>query len=132
MNPLAPYPDAELVMLDLLAPVAATVTHTDDHLKAPTVQVQRIGGSDNGITDQPRIQVTCYGSTRAQAWQLAEQCRQIVLATGGTAVSGDNVTGVLIDSTRTVTPAQQLPERNPDLRVVSGAYLLTMRRPWGI
>lgn len=130
MRVLAPYPDAELVMLDLLSSVAAGVTHTGDALQAPTVQVQRIGGSDDGVTDRPRVQVTCYGATRAEAWQLAEETRQIVLAAAGTAVSGSYVTGVLIDSTRTVTPAQQLPERNPDLRVVSAAYELAMRRPW--
>jgi hypothetical protein len=126
---LGPYPDAELVMLDLLAPVAATVTHTDDDLTAPTVQVARVGGADDGITDRPRVQVTCYGATRPQAWQLAEQARQIVLAAAGTAVSGDNVTDVFIDSTRTATPAQQLPDRNRDLRVVTATYLLAMRRP---
>lgn len=128
---LGPYPDAELVMLDLLAPVAATVTHTDDDLTAPTVQVARVGGSDDGVTDRPRIQVTCYGATRAQAWALAEQARQIVTAAGGTAVSGDNVTGIYIDSARTATPAQQLPERNPDLRTVTATYLLGLRRPRG-
>ncbi len=117
-------------MLDLLGEVAAGVTHTDDDLTAPTVQVQRTGGSDDGITDRPRIQVTCYGATRAQAWTLAEQSRQLILAAAGTAVSGQYVTGVLIDSTRTVTPGQQLPERNPDLRVVGAAYELAMRRPW--
>lgn len=130
MKILPAFPDAELVALDLLAPIAATVTHTDESLTAPAVQVQRIGGSDDGITDRPRVQVRCYGATRAEAWSLGEQVRQRVLAAAGTGVTGEYVTDVLIDSARTVTPVQQLPERNPDLRVVTATYELSMRRPW--
>jgi Protein of unknown function (DUF3168) len=129
MTVLAAFPDAELVFLDLLNGLAPSVTHTDDNLTPPAIQVQRVGGSDNGVTDRPQMQITCYGGTRAQAWALAEQVRQRILAAGATTVTGDFVTGVLVDSTRTVTPAQQIPERNPNLAAVTALYAAGFRRP---
>jgi hypothetical protein len=131
-TPLAPFPDAELVALDLLEPLAGqglTVTHTDEDLAAPTIQVQRTGGPDDGITDRPVLQVTTYGATRQQAWDLFRSAQQIILAAGGSAVTGDYVTNVLIDYTGTVSAGRQLPYENPDLRTVVGEFRLDFRRP---
>jgi len=127
---LTGFPDAELVMMDLLTPVGVTVTATSENLAPPVVVVvQRVGGADDGVTDRPRVQVVCYGATRPAAWALAEQARQIVLAAGGTAVTGTNVTGVFLDSTRTETPSVQLPDPNRDVRAVTAVYRLSYRRP---
>ena len=126
---LAPFPDVELVMLDLLRPVAPTVTATDANIVPPVVVVQRVGGTDDGVTDRPIVQVTCLAATRQAAWAMARQVQQVVLAAGGTAVSGTYVTNVFIDSTRTVTPPDQLPDRNVNLRPVSAQYRLGLRRP---
>ena len=43
--------------------------------------VNRIGGADDRITDYPTIDVEFYAPTRAAAYDLAEQARQIVLKT---------------------------------------------------
>lgn len=130
MSPvLAPYPDAELVMLDLLRPTGKTVTATDAVIAVKTIVVQRVGGTDDGVTDRPIVQVTCLAPTRAEAWAMARQVQQVVLAAGGTAVSGQYVTDVFIDSTRTVTPPDQLPDRNVNLRPVAAQYRLGLRRP---
>jgi len=126
---LAPYPDAELVMMDLLQPVAPTVTATDQTLTGRTIQIQRVGGTDDGVTDRPVLQVTCMATTRTEAWAMARDVQQRVLAAGGTAVTGTRVAGVYIDSTRTVTPPDQLPDRNPGIRPVSAQYRLGLRRP---
>jgi len=126
---LAGFPDAELVMMDLLAPVGVTVTATDENLAPPVVLVQRMGGPDDGVTDRPRVQVACFGASRPAAWALAEQARQIVLAAGGTVVTGTNVTNVFVDSTRTETPSVQLPDRNQNVRAVTAVYRLSYRRP---
>lgn len=121
---LPPWPDAELVVLDLLETTGVSpVTATDEELAPPVIQVMRLGGSDDGITDRPRIEVDCFGGTRAQAWQLAEQCRQLILAAGGTAVNG-----TLIDRSATETPVQQVPYGNPDVRRVQAIYRLDLRR----
>ncbi|MGQ0774549.1 MAG: phage tail termination protein [Pseudonocardiales bacterium] len=121
---LPPFPDAETVVLELLAAVAPTVTATADPLILPVIRVQRVGGADDGISDNPRIEVACYGATRAQAWQMAERCRQLVLAGAMTTVAG-----ALIDKAATETPAVQLPDDSPDVRRVVGTYRLVMRRP---
>lgn len=108
-------------ILSSVTPVVVTELQTD--FPAPAVQVQRTGGSDNGITDRPTVEVTSYGGTRAEAWQLDEKCRQLILAAGGTVHAGS-----LVDSTRTATPAQQLPDPRDDLRIVTSSYRLSMRR----
>lgn len=100
---LPPFPDAETVVMALLEHIAPTVTATPAVLTPPLIRVQRVGGSDDGITDHPRIEIACYGKNRAQAWQLAEQCRQLVLGNVRTRVGG-----VLIDSARTDNPPTQV------------------------
>lgn len=122
---LAPFPDIEKAMVELLGGVASTVTITPAGFSPPLVQVQRIGGEDDGITDYPAVQVTCFGSSRAQAWQMAEQCRQLILAS-----QCEEPGGVLIDFARTITPSQQIPDPNTDLRVVTATYRLGLRRPF--
>ena len=129
MSILVGFPDAELVVMDLLTPVGVTVTATSENLAPPVVVVQRVGGADDGVTDRPRVQVVCYGATRPAAWALAEQARQIVLAASGTAVTGTNVTNVFLDSTRTETPSVQLPDPNQSVRAVTAVYRLSYRRP---
>lgn len=121
---LAGFPDVEKAVTDLLAPVAATVTTTPANFTPPLVQVQRIGGPDDGITDWPEVAVTCYGTSRAAAWAMAENCRQRILAAPGEAPGG-----ILIDSAATITPSQQIPDPNTTLRVVTATYRLGLRRP---
>lgn len=123
---LLPYPDAERVFHDLLTPLARTVTQTDESetFAEPIIQVQRIGGSDDGITDSPRMQVACFDENRHAAWNLAEDVRQTVLAAGGTKVNG-----VLVDRTSTETPAQQLSDTVRDVRKVVAIYRADFRRP---
>ncbi|GEL19360.1 phage tail termination protein [Pseudonocardia asaccharolytica] len=132
---LPPFPDAELLLLDLLEPIAGdgtTVTHTDTDLAAPCVQVMRTGGRDDGVTDRARMQITCYGADRRAAWELSARVAQVVLAAGGTAVTGDYVTNVLIDSTATIIAGRELGQRNPDLRIVISEFWVSFRRPWSV
>lgn len=125
---LTPFPDAEKVAVALLYPVLdddkKVVTATTTSLTPPMIRVTRTGGEDDYITDYPRIDVQCIAGSRAQSWDMAEQCRQIILAAGNTAPGG-----WLIDSARTVTPAQQIPDPNTDIRVVTATYVLALRRP---
>lgn len=125
MTQLLPgFPDVEEAVTALLDPVAPSVTSTPASFTPPMVQVQRVGGEDDGITDWPVVQVTCYGGTRAAAWQMAEDCRQRILAS-----QGEVPAGILIDFARTVTPSQQIPDPRADLRVVTATYRLGLRRP---
>ena len=57
--------------------------------------------------------------------ELAEQCRQLILASPRTLAGG-----VLIDSARTDNPPTQVPyETTDDVRRVVGYFRLSWRRP---
>lgn len=120
---LGAFPDAEAVVMTLLEPVAPTVTSTPESLVTQVIRVQRVGGSDDGITDYPRMEIACYGTNRAEAWELAEQCRRVILASVRTEVDG-----VLIDNARTDNPPTQIPYANPDVRRVIAYYRFAWRR----
>lgn len=134
---LAPWPDAELVVMDLLAGYGSTVTATPPEQIPPgMIQVERIGGPDDGVTDKPRIKITCYGDrTRASAWALSREVQQAVLSAGGTMVTGRHTAteyprGVLIDLARTATPPKQVPESGSGSRQIETVYEIHLRRPW--
>jgi hypothetical protein len=124
------FPDIELVCMDLLNNLGKTVTATGETVPAGTIQIERIGGPDDGLTDRPRVQITAYGSSRQNAWQLIENCRQRILASGGTLVYGEYTNGVLIDLARTATPPRQLPEFGRGARIVQGVFEFHVRRQW--
>ncbi|GJF06600.1 phage tail termination protein [Pseudonocardia sp. D17] len=121
---LAPFPDVEVVLLELLEPVASTCTATPPTITPPLIRVVRTGGSDDGITDSPVVEVTCIGADRQASWALSEQCRQVILASPNTVVAG-----VLIDYAATFTPPQQIPDPDLDKRSVTSNYELAFRRP---
>ncbi|WP_405159839.1 hypothetical protein OG203_25685 [Nocardia sp. NBC_01499] len=116
------WPDAEAVMVALLDPIAQTDTVMTPATKVPFIQVNRVGGTDDGITDRPVVQVAVFGATRAQAWALAEEVRHAVRAAAGSMVGG-----VLVDDTRTALGHQQIPEIDPDDRRVISTYQLSFR-----
>jgi hypothetical protein len=119
------FPDAETIVMDLLTQVAPTVTATPADVTPPLIRVHRVGGSDDGITDFPRMEIACYGTDRPQAWQLAEQCRQVILGSYATEVDG-----VLIDSARTDNPPTQVPyATTEDTRRVLAYFRFAWRRP---
>jgi hypothetical protein len=134
IDPGDPWPDVELTMMDLLTPLLAgggtTVTHTDENLAPPCIQVQRVGGANDGVTDRAMIQVTCYGTTRATAWALSREVEQYILTSPGHAITGDYVEDVCIDRAETTVAGLQLPYENPDIRTVVSNYRIDFRRPW--
>jgi hypothetical protein len=126
---LAPFADAEAIVMTLLSPLGATVSTTPAQITSPIIRVERVGGSDDLFTDYPRVDVSVLypiaqdGDTAA-AWTLAEQCRQAMLAARNTTVDG-----ALIDNCENATPPQLLPWDNPQLRLISATYQLALRRP---
>lgn len=127
---LAGFADVEDVVMALLDEVAPTVTIPPPSFVAPLVQVTRVGGPDDGITDRPLVYVACYGATYPAAKAMAEQCRQIILAAGCTAVAlAGYPYGVLIDRTETVSPPAELPSDSADMRRKVATFRLELRRP---
>jgi hypothetical protein len=136
-----PFPDIELVLLDLLTPAfpaANVVTALPTELKGKILQVQRVGGSDDGITDRPRVRVTTFAGTRTASWDLARKVGAFLNARGTTTlITGPETAaeypgGVQLDSVSTATPPRQVAEGTAtrDARVVDTTYEVHLRRPW--
>lgn len=94
---LGAFPDAETVVMTLLEQVAPTVTSTPAGCSGSAAPM-------TGSPSAPRMEIACYGTDRTQAWQLAERCRRLILASVRTEVAG-----VLIDTARTDNPPTQVP-----------------------
>jgi hypothetical protein len=122
-----PFPDAERVAVELLHPLAPAMVVTPRQITEPIIQVRRVGGTDDGVTDFARIEVGCIAFTRHEAWHLAEAVRQRILNARAT-VHG----GALIDRTAVEIAPQQIPDENPDIRRVVATYRLSMRRPLSV
>ncbi|MEU5259020.1 hypothetical protein [Amycolatopsis sp. NPDC021455] len=86
MELLGAFPDIEDLAMELLEPAGPTVLATPEVITPPLIVIRRTGGFDDVITDTPRIQVDVFGSTRRQAADLAETCRQIILASPATGI----------------------------------------------
>lgn len=129
---LPPFPDAEDVVMALLAQRAPTTTSTDADLEdeTPVIQVTRVGGEDDGITDRPLVEVACFASTYDTARKLARDCLVTILAAPNTkVVTEDYPTGVLIDKAETASSPVRVPYDNPDLRRKVGTFRFAWRRP---
>lgn len=124
MTPLAPFPDSEAVLMDLVEDLGNTGEVTDDQLldNLPFIRVGRIGGVDDLITDRPRLVVDTFAATRAQAYTLAETIRQRL--TSGPSRVGSAV----IDKAITLSGPQEVPW-SPAVRRYSASYQLSFRRP---
>lgn len=127
MIELAPYPDVEVLMKALLDDLADTGTRTPETLgadDAPFIRAVRAGGADDGITDRPVVALTTFASSRHASWQLNRAAQQRVLAARATKVGG-----VLIDDAYTYTGPIEVPDLNPDERVVTTYLVVEYRRP---
>lgn len=153
------FPDRELVVMDALQPVldlvdvldssgaqvydgaaprrplACTWLPADYAQRLPVVRVYRGGGAgDVGVMSDPAaVQVAVIADTRAESWQLLEYCRQWLLsfAHGGTVIRADDST-TLIDCVEELVGPQQLPELNPDKRLVPLTFRVACRKPRGL
>lgn len=122
---LGPYVDVERALMDLLDQVAPSELWTDETLPGtlPTIQVRRVGGDDNGITDRARVSVTVYAARTSQAKDLAEQARQLLLDGPHTTPNG------VIDKATTEVGPQHAPTRDPDtVRARDAIYRVRLRR----
>jgi hypothetical protein len=124
MELLPPFSDIEDVMLDILADAGPTVLATPSTITAPLIVVRRIGGSDNGITDVARIRVQTFANTHVESYNLAEHCRQLILAAPATGARG-----ATIDRATTDTGPSYVDYGQPPLQRYAATYRLELRRP---
>lgn len=131
MTVLAGWAEAEAVGMALMDPgVGKAVQTTPAVIVGRLIQVLRIGGADDGITDYPLLHFLFYSDTYEDACAAAEEGRQIVLAAPGTAVVVEGYPKpILIDSARTRAAPIEAPRDNPDLRLKTGTFQISYRRP---
>jgi hypothetical protein len=85
----------------------------------PTVQVQVVAGTDDGIRlDRALVDIDVYHSTRAQAIQLAAQIRGWVL----TQLRGSTTQTAVFSRTGTISRPAVRPYENTALRRVGATY----------
>lgn len=139
------FPDFEQFLIDLFTPIAGTVTTlpaTSAELQAalPLIWVRKTAGTVdiNAITYKAKVSVAVFGTTRAQAQQLAVQVRDAVLAAPATRVNG-----VLVDSVEEITAEEakfhppilrrsrgltEVPDLDPLNQLVEVAFSIEARR----
>lgn len=95
-------------------------------LDLPAVQVRRIGGTDDGVTDRARVDVVVIHNTEDEAETLAEQIRQFLVNT--CPIRG---AGLLLDGATTEVAPYEAPypdSSNPTRARFDAVYVVTSRR----
>lgn len=124
------FPDAEMLVADMLEPVGNVVMFLPENAKKRIdlgqlfVLVQRIGGSDDGVTDRAEVMVTCWANTRPKAWEASRRVKGIVdqFSTGG------RVGDTWVDATWCIQSGVQLSSDDPEERYVSQQFRVDTRR----
>lgn len=128
MSDLPGFPDIETAVCDALADLVGGTSHTDTVTPAnlqsmlPFIRVRRFGGADNLFTDQARVDVEYFASTRDLAWAGAEAVRQRLIS------HPLRVGTVVIDKVTTTSAPIEVPWDDPKIRRVTAAYTASARR----
>ncbi|BAD58767.1 hypothetical protein [Nocardia farcinica] len=122
--PLPPYPEFDEVMRALLADIAPVVTFESDQIEPPYIYVTRVGGREDGVADNPVIDVEYVAATRAESKQLKTAGQERIRNAGNTAPGG-----FLIDVAEETSGGQYIPPQNRELRGVTATVRLSYRRP---
>lgn len=111
-----------IAWLMTLVPDGTTVRdEVDNNLAAelPTVQVQRVGGGDDGIRlDRALVDIDVYAATRGQAADLSGQIRGWLL----THLRGSASAAAVYGMVRTVSAPAWRPYENTGLRRSGATY----------
>lgn len=121
------FADVEALLVAYLQPLngirGVSVDLPPDVIKRlPFIQVNRVAGSDNYITDSPLVDVECFDTTRAKSSAVARTVHAAMMRLRHTAVNG-----VLVDSVETVTGPFWLNYENENLQRYVATYLVETR-----
>lgn len=129
------YPDANSVVMALLADLAPCVLALPTDFTPPAIVVKRVGGQPDpdDVTDFPVVLVQVYGVDYPSAQALMSQIQVRVLTSPATAVTLTTVTGgpagtVLIDSAGIHVGETELPDVYPDERRITSTFQFGWRR----
>lgn len=121
-----PFPDVEVVLVDLLSDLGETGTLTPANLQdvMPFIRVQRVAGADDKVTDRATVAIDSFAATRPAAVALAEAVRQRLIS------HPNPVPGVgTLDFAVTVTGPNELPWADTQsIRRFTATYRLSVRR----
>ena len=137
------FPDRELVVMDALQPFLDLMTPTglavtwlpddyDDLVRAghSIVRVYRGGLGVEGIFDAAAVQLGVIAGTRADSWSVMEYLRQMLLSyKRGGPVRREDGSITHITSVEEMIGPQQVPELNPDYRLVPATFRVECRQP---
>jgi len=85
----------------------------------PVVQIQRVGGGDDGIRlDRAFVDIDVYAASRQAASQLMSQTRSLLL----TGLRGTVTATAVFTSARTITAPAWRDYENPNLRRVGATF----------
>lgn len=142
MTVLGPYPDSAKAVAAVLGTVSGVMAsyygprplQVIQSGKMPAVRVMHAGGGRSRVTRRgfsdrisstSFLNVAVFAGDADTASSLAETCRQLLEAPGGTSVPG----GGLIDVTETMQPPELLTSPDSSLpQCVTAGYIVEMRR----
>ena len=121
------FADVEALLVTYLTPTPGVLGVSVDLpqnvlSRLPFIQVNRVGGGDDYITDTAMVDVACFHSTRVQASTVARTVHKLMMALRHTAVAG-----VLVDSVETVTGPQWINYDDENLQRYVATYLVDSR-----
>lgn len=116
------YPNVEQVACDLLAGLATTYTKLPPNFTTPAIRITGLGGPIDPHQTYARFDVEVFSTDYNEAWNLAGDAAQIILA-----VYRQTVNGVLVDS-GIVPNGLQAPPYSQDIVRVQFEATLVLRR----
>lgn len=128
-EPLAPFPDIQDVVVEMLGDLdgtAGTFVPADLTERLPFHLVYRFAGRDDRITDRPIVGIDTFAGTYAIGAPLAELVRQQLIAAPHVVTLPSGV--VVVDTVTTSEGPHEVPYGDSAVRRWVSAYTLTLRR----
>lgn len=121
------WPSAPKALADaLFREFGSGSTRLTHPLELPAVQVRRLGGVDDGVTDRARVDVVVIDEDEEKAELLAERIRSYLV--DSSPIRG---AGLLLDGAKTEVAPHQVPytdSENPDRAQFLATYVVDSRR----
>jgi hypothetical protein len=123
-----PFPDMENALCDALTAVT-TRTGTPApkrDVEPPEIRLLRVPGAPPGTPwqDIVQVEITHYGASRAQAWELARETETLLQALNP---NGGRVGGAFVDYALKVADGVMTVDQNPDVRPVVAVWRFAVR-----
>ena len=133
MADLAPFPDPERAVGDLLGDLAAggagNKTYTSlQSGPLPYIRVRRTAGTDDEITDSATVDVSVFAADATEAKSVAESCRQRLISGPFAGTTFITAHGRIDRAVTDVAPQLVTATDSANLQLAVASYRITMRR----